>query len=66
MKTVQIKEGHITKFRRVPDDWEEGDDLPAADITDRDMTTSGAGSLALGISKERHEAIFGKKAGAEQ
>lgn len=57
MKEIVIKKNGHTIYKRVPDDYVEGE----KDIPSRPMTTTSCNQMALDISKERYEEIFGKK-----
>lgn len=58
---VEIKKGNKTIYKNVPDNWkpDDTDDYPHGDLT-----TGTAKHVALNITKERHQEIFGNKNGS--
>lgn len=54
---IEIKEGNRTIYRSVPDN---GDQSGYEERTGKDLTTGGAKSLFIEMSKEEHAKIFKK------
>ena len=60
MKMISIKEGHKTRYIRVPDDYEEKPKVKDRKTSVGDITCSGAKSVTMGFTQEQWERIFHK------
>ena len=57
---IAIKEGHKTRYIRVPDDYKEEPKKEDRKTSIGDITCSGAKSVTMGFTQEQWERIFHK------